>query len=466
MYTDIWNAQRFRDMFKDRVLWCEDLGGWFVYNEKVWQRDSASVMKRFCVEWHSDLIRYLTEEFEGDEYQVSQLAKHVKSSGGHSKMVSMLEIAKAFMSKQPEDMDAQGHLFNCQNGTVDLKGQMWHPFDQSGAEVKHKHEHDYLTMISGVNYDPKAKCPMWLNFLDEIFLGNADLIDFIQRVVGYCLTTSTQEQCMFILYGEGRNGKSCFVKTIENMLGDYATTCPQTTLIRKNDGSIPNDVASLKGARFVVASEFNQNVTLDEALIKQMTGSDRITARFLRREFFQFTPTFKIFLMTNHKPNIRGTDFGIWRRVRLIPFEFKVSKEKEDRGLMEKINSELDGIFKWAVEGYKKYASTGLRTPDIVWKATEDYQYEEDDIGQFIEDYYTLDREGSVPCGELTRRFKDTNGYAKSSKVFSEYMRRKGFKQGRKYHNGRQARSWLGIRALKPYEQAADDETTNPDVWE
>ena len=292
-----------------------------------------------------------------------------------------------------------------------------------------------------------------MKFLDDIFLGREDIIDFMQRVIGYSMTASIKEHCLFILYGEGRNGKSIFINTIAKLMGDYWINCPSTTFVKKSNSSIPNDVAALKGARFVTAIESNQNVTLDEALIKQMTGGDKITARFLHREYFSFHPTFKIFIATNHKPNIRGTDTGIWRRIRMIPFDLKVTDAKDDKNLGEKLIEELPGIALWAAQGCIKWMNDGLKTPQTIIDATCEYKEEEDDLGQFIRDYCVKDAKAFIPVNEFKNRFKDVNSYYKSQKNIAEYMKRHGFDIGRPYVNGLQIRSWMGLKFLTAHQQ-------------
>lgn len=387
-------------------------------------------------------------EWEGDDFALDQYSKHVKASGSNSKLEAMLDCAKAYLGTSQHNFDAQENLFNLKNKTLNLK------LGKDGfIRSQSFNADDLLTKISGVDFDGNAKCPLWETFLDDIFLGDKETIEFMQRVVGYSLTASTKEQCLFIFYGCGRNGKTIFINTITEMLGDYAVNCPQNALIKKqHSGGVPNDIASLKGARFVTASESNQNVTLDEALIKQLTGGDKITARFLHKEFFEFTPTFKIFIATNHKPNIRGTDTGIWRRIRMIPFDLKITDENDDRTLDKKLKKELPGIFVWAVKGYKKWLKYGLKTPKKIFDATCVYQDEEDDLGMFIKDYCIMDENGRIPVTEFKERFRNVNGYFKSQKIISEYMLRYGIIGSRHSINGNQVKCWDGLRFTTMFE--------------
>lgn len=444
LYTDIYNSERFSKKYGHKIRWSKDYGGWFIYNGKHWKRDNNDIIKKYAIEFYKVLCEELQEnKFNLDDYQLNQFSKHVKNTGQNGKLEAMLDCSKAFLGEGQEKFDSNYDLFNSQNGTINLKTKMFQEFNPN----------DLLTKISNVNFDSKSECPRWTIFLEEIFLGNKEIIEFIQRVVGYSMTASTKEQCLFIFYGFGRNGKSIFIDTISYMLGDYAVNCPSTTLIRKpNSSAVPNDLASLKGARFVTAVESNQNVTLDEALIKQLTGGDKITARFLHKEYFEFKPTFKIFIATNHKPNIRGTDVGIWRRIRMIPFDLRITDENDDRNLGDKLREELPGIFKWAIEGYKKWESEGLKTPQVVLDATGNYQDEEDDLGQFIKDYCIEDEGGYIPINEFKNKFKEIVGYYKGQKIISEYMHRMGIIDDRVYTKGTQVRCWKGMRFVKFYE--------------
>lgn len=443
LFTDIWNAEEFSKMYDNQVKWSKDIGGWLIYNGKHWERDRNNKIKSYAMKFHKKLIDDL-RKFSGDDDQKELFARHIKSSGANVKLEAMLDCSKGILSESPESFDSNKELFNCSNGTLSLNPIKFTKFNP----------HDLLTKISSVEFDQKALCPLWGKFLNEIFLERKDIIDFIQRIVGYSLSASTKEQCLFILYGSGRNGKSIFLDTISKMLGHYAFNCPPNTLIRTNNsGGVPNDIASLKGARMVTASENNENVTLNEALIKQLTGGDKITARFLHKEYFEFTPTFKIFIATNHKPNIRGTDIGIWRRIKMIPFDLKITEENDDRNLGDKLLGELPGIFRWATVGYKEWLMKGLSVPRSIDAATDQYKNEEDDLGQFIQDYCVEDKLGVIPISEFKKRFRDINGYMKSQKIINEYMHRCGINDTRKYIDGIQVRCWAGIRFTSVFEK-------------
>ncbi len=450
-FTDVSNSKLFTEMFRDQVCFSKEYGGWYVYNGKIWQKEKNNQIKNYAIEVYERLRKHLKEYDINNRFGLEAYAKHVKASGSDGKLTSMVNRAEAFLGVPPEDFDKNQNLFNCNNGTMDLKTMEFRKFNSS----------DMLTKMSLVDYISGAEFPLWYKFLDEVFLGNKDVIDFIQRAVGYSMTASIDEHCMFILYGQGLNGKTTFVETLSKIFGMYSIGLPPESIMNKKPGNnIPNDIARLKGARRVTVSESKENVTLDEALIKRLTGGDLITARFLNKEFFDFYPIFKMFLYTNKKPNIHGTDIGIWRRIRMIPFDLKITEENKDKDLPKKLEGELPGILNWALEGCRKWQEAGLNTPQKVLDATNTYQLEEDDIGQFIEDHCVIDKNGFIPVDHFKDKFKAVNSYWRGWKTVSDYMHRKGYKptdNRRTMANGSQVRVYVGIR-LKDRNTTADME--------
>lgn len=297
----------------------------------------------------------------------------------------------------PSQMDTSHYLLSCQNGTIELK---------TGVLKQHDPQ-DFITKRLFVEYNPQAACPKWIEFLETIFNWNYDLIQFVQRAVGYPLTGDVSEQCFFLLYGTGANGKSVFLKTMTNLLCDYAQTADfETFLAKKNDGGVRNDIARMQGRRFISAIEAESGKRLSENLIKSLTGGDAISARFLFAEFFDFSPIFKLWLAANHKPKINGTDHAIWRRIRLIPFAVTIPEDKQDRHLEEKLKAELPGILTWAVQGCLAWQRTGLQTPTEVRNATIGYREEMDSIGAFISDCCALLPDAKVQAGKLYEAYK------------------------------------------------------------
>ena len=278
--------------------------------------------------------------------------------------------------------------------------------------------------------------------------GTADLIAYLQRLVGYTLTGLTGEQMMAIPYGSGANGKSTLLETIAGLLGDYAQQTPSETLVATKNRGIPNDLARLRGARFVSAVETGEGNRLAESLVKQMTGGDRIAARFLYQEVFEFTPAFKLFLATNHKPVIRGTDAAIWRRIHLIPFDVTIPEAERDPNLKAKLAAEASGILNWALEGCRTWQREGLQPPTEVRAATAEYRGEMDVLAAFLEDQCVEQAGAKVQSSKLYAAYKtwcDENGeYAVSNKAFSLRLRERGVENMRKSSG----MHWLGLGLL------------------
>ncbi|MBJ8038109.1 DNA primase family protein, partial [Bacillus cereus] len=266
------------------------------------------------------------------------------------------------------------YLLNVANGMVDLQTGQLRPHNRKV----------YLSKITNVTFDEQAKCPEWLKFLEQIFQGNQELMEYMQRLMGYSLTGEITEQIMVFLIGGGSNGKSTFINIIKDLLGDYGKQAKSDTFIKKKETGANNDIARLVGSRFVSAIESEDGEQLSETFVKQITGGEPILARFLRQEFFEFIPEFKVFFTTNHKPVIKGVDEGIWRRIRLIPFNLQLPKEKRDKKLSEKLSLEMPGILNWAIEGCLKWQQSGLNDPAIVRRATGDYKEEMDILGPFM----------------------------------------------------------------------------------
>jgi putative DNA primase/helicase len=322
-----------------------------------------------------------------------------------------------------------------ENGTIDLKT----------GELREHRQEDMITKIASIRYDKDAGCPIWKNFLMEIMNYNAELIRFIQTAADWAITGDTSEQSMFILYGTGTNGKSAFLNTIMTLLGDYAIATPTETFMKKNGEQISNDIARLRGTRFVTTTEAEQGKRLSEPLIKQITGNDRMTARFLYGEFFNFVPTFKIFMATNHKPVIKGTDHGIWRRIKLIPFTTRIPEERQDKYLEEKLRGEASGILNWLLEGTRLWREGGLKVPTVILNATDEYRSEMDVIGNFLKEC-CVQREGAtIRIRELFKAYQEwcgeNNEHACSERFLSLRLKELGFEKGRTA----EARFWSGL---------------------
>lgn len=424
-HTDLGNAERFIARKTEQVFYCPETGGWFVWDGKRWSPDSNGGEVRLAAE----TVRKIRDEsntIEDDEKQLA-LYKHALRSESSAKINAILELAKHYMPVKQELLDKDAHYLNVQNGTVNLD-----------TNILQKHDkRDKITRLANVIYEPDAQCPQWMEFIDFVFDGDETLTQYIQRVIGYAASGSVAEQCMFFLYGDGMNGKSTLLSVIEKLLCGYAMNTPTSTLLARQNEGIPNDVARLNGARFVTAVEADAGKTLAESLLKQLTGGDTVTARFMRAEFFQFRPIAKLFLAANHKPKIRGQDEGIWRRIKLIPFLKEIPEAKRVKDKDVELFNEAPGILNWIIKGYQNWREIGLADPEKVITATKEYREDEDWLAPFINEACVLGQNESEQSRELYSRYIQ---YCEDNKVQrplshvtfgSEMAKRKGIRRRR-----------------------------------
>lgn len=436
--TDTGNAERFVRDWKNDVRYCRDIGQWFIWNAGKWEQDiGAAAVMRLAIQTTRKI--YSEAQYGKDKDECLAIAKWAASSENVSKLKAMLEIAKndKKLEVYNKDLDAQPWLLNVANGIINLNtGQL---FDHDPCAC--------LTRQVNIVYDEFAEAPRWEAFLEKVLPDEA-VRTFVARAAGYALTGDISEQCLFFLYGGGRNGKSTFIETLSALLGEYWTkTRAQTIMIKRSESSVNNDIAALRGRRLVTVSEVNDGQRLDEALIKDLTGGDAISARFLHAEFFTFNPLFKLFLHGNHKPQVRGNDAGVWRRIKLIPFEVAIAEKDQDKHLPEKLKKELPGILNWAIKGCLQWQEVGLAAPDEVARATAEYREEMDVLAPFFADCCTLEREGRCIKTELWSAYKEW-AEKNEEKLFETA---KGFNHCVKGHEGiKEDRShgkriWKGI---------------------
>ncbi len=373
--TDLGNARRLVRLHQPDLRYCYDFKKWLVWDKRRWRVDSTGGAVRRAKATVQSIYKEVHDAPDDQRKQLASWAIRSESDRGIQAMLSLTQ-SEPGIPVLADQLDVDSMLLNCRNGTLDLR---------TGKLNKHERG-NYITKVIEVDYDPKAACPQWDDFLDRIMAGNVHLTDFLRQAVGYSLTGDVSERILFILYGTGANGKSVFVETLTALLGDYATRTPTSTLMVKRDASIPNDVARLKGTRFVHACESEEGKRLAESEIKDLTGGDTISARYMRAEWFDFKPEFKLWLRTNHKPVVRGTDEAIWDRLKLIPFSVRIEKHEQDKGLSKKLLAELPGILAWAVRGCLEWQRDGLGVPNEVTTATEGYRTEMDSFAGFVEE--------------------------------------------------------------------------------
>jgi putative DNA primase/helicase len=422
-YSDLGNAERLVHYHGKDLRYCHQWGKWLIWDKTHWKEDITGEIVRKSKDTVKRIYQEASEETDKKERRM--LAAHAMRSEAEGKIRAMISLAKseAEIHVTTDELDADHWKLNCLNGVIDLK---------TGKLMPHKREY-MMTKIAPVNYEQSATCPTWEAFLHKIMGGKEELIEFLQRSVGYSLTGDISEHVMFILYGSGRNGKSTFANTIRDMLGGYADQAnPESFMVKKNESSISNDIASLKGLRLVSTAEGEEGKRLAESLVKQITGGEPLKARFLRQEHFTFAPQFKLWFSTNHKPNIRGTDNGIWRRLCLIPFAVTIPTGEVDKSLPDKLKAEYAGILNWAIEGCTKWQKDGLKIPEEVQAATESYRGEMDALGAFIDECCITNPLAKVLVKDLYEVYEEWceegGEYTVKKRVLSQKLQDRGFK--------------------------------------
>jgi putative DNA primase/helicase len=434
-FTDATNAERLKKRHGRDIRYNAAWKKWLVWNGTQWHLDDGA----FIHEKGLETVRSLYEELtKTDDYRERiEIEKFAVLSESMRRREAFVKAASLMseLNVTSEDLDPNAWFLNVKNGTVDVL---------TGEFREHKQE-DMITKTANVEYNPQADCPLWKQFVREIMNFKAEMISFVQTAAGWALTGDTSEQTMFILFGSGANGKSTFLNTIMYIMGDYAIATPTETFMRKNGDQITNDIARLRGTRFVTTTEAEQGRRLSEPLIKQITGNDRMTARFLYGEFFSFVPTFKIFMATNHKPVIKGTDYGIWRRIKLIPFTTRIPEEKQDKHLEEKLREEASGILNWLLEGTMRWRREGMNAPQDILNATDEYRGEMDVIGNFIKECCVQQPGLTIRIRELFKAYQEwceeNNEHASSERFFGLRLKEMGFERSRTA----EARFWSGL---------------------
>jgi putative DNA primase/helicase len=441
--TDLGNARRLVHRHGRNLRYCWLWRKWLVWDGKRWVKDDTGEVYRLAKETVSSIYQEAAAA-PNDEAR-KELGKHATRSEAGARIKEMVDLARSDVPVMPDELDASPDLLNTESGTIDLR---------TGELREHRRE-DLITKIAPTTYRPDAAAPTWEAFLERVLPGE-DLRAFVQRAVGYSATGDTSEQCMFINHGGGANGKSTFQEAIAAALGDYAMRAPTEMLLAKRSDGVPNDVARLKGARFVSASETEEGRRLAESRIKDLTGQDTITARFMKAEWFDFAPTHKLWLSTNHKPEIRGTDAAIWRRIRLVPWAVTIPPAEQDKKLRIALRHELAGILAWVVRGCLQWRREGLQAPDEVRKATGEYRAEMDVLAGFLVECCELDTghwEYAKDLYECYKRWCDENGERpEPQRKFGGRLGERGFQRDRGGSRG--AGIWRGVRLTEGEKEA------------
>jgi putative DNA primase/helicase len=448
-FTDLGNAERFVREHGEDMRYCPEIKKWFIWNGKFWEKDSSGEIYRRA---KKTVRAMLVEAARIESKEIREaLVRHERRSESDNRLKALVNVAQseAGVPIHLTELDVDPMLFNLRNGTLDLR---------SGELRKHRRE-DLISKISPVTYSPHATAPVWDQFIKRTTNGSQGLAEYLARVVGYSLTGETIEHALFLLYGVGANGKSTFLEALRHVLGDYAATADFGAFLISKGQTIRNDIARLKGARFVTATESEAGKRMAESLVKQLTGGDKVSARFLYGEFFEFQPLFKLFLGTNHKPKVIGTDEGIWRRIRLIPFTVTIPPSERDRNLPTKLKLEADGIFNWALAGLKDWQANGLSDPDEVKLATEEYRQREDAIAHFLDARCELSEDARTGSDALYKSYCSwagaNNEYLLNSRDFSKTLEERGFK---KKHTAK-GTTWFGIQLTGDRGESSEPKT-------
>jgi putative DNA primase/helicase len=434
-FTDATNAARLVKEHGRDIRYNAAWKKWVVWEKTHWQMDDGALIHERGLQMVRNIYDELlkTSDYR-DRIEIEKYAMLSESVRRREAFVKAASWIKE-LNITSDDLDRNPWLLNVKNGTIDV----------ATGEFREHRQEDMITKCANTEYNPEADCPAWKQFVREIMDYKADIITFLQTVAGWALTGDTSEQTMFILFGSGANGKSTFLNTIMYLLGDYAIATPTETFMKRNGDQNTNDIARLRGARFVTTTEAEQGRRLSEPLIKQITGNDRMTARFLYGEFFNFVPTFKIFMATNHKPVIKGTDYGIWRRIKLIPFTTRIEEEQQDKHLEAKLRAEAAGILNWLLEGTLRWRQEGLRTPAAILSATDEYRGEMDVIGNFLKERCIQTPGASTRIRELFKAYQEwcdeNNEHACSERFLSLRLKEMGYERTRTAD----ARHWSGI---------------------
>jgi putative DNA primase/helicase len=436
--TDLGNAERFIAQHGANVRYCYAWSRWLAWSGLRWERDESGRVHRLAKE----TVRGIYQEAAAApaEDRRKDLAKHAARSEAEAKIRAMLELAKSEVPISPDELDADPWLLNVPNGTLDLR---------TGELREHRRE-DLLTKMAGAGYHPGAEAPLWTATLERV-LPSPALRTFFKKLCGYAITGDVSEHILAVLYGTGANGKSTSLNALLEAAGDYGMQSAPDLLVAKK-GAHPTEVADLFGKRLVASIEVEDGRRLAESLVKQLTGGDKVRARRMRQDFWQFDPTHKVFMAVNHKPEVRGTDTAIWRRIRLIPFTETIPPGEQDKKLPEKLRGELSGILAWAVEGCLEWQREGLQAPEEVRKATGQYRSEMDVTGAFLQDECEIGPNYREPFTTVYKRYEEWceegGERAETRRKFNARLKERGRFEARRSGPGG-ANEWHGLRLLK-----------------
>ena len=451
----------FADYFKPIARFDRERGIWYVFDGKVWQPDENALAVAELAKRLADRLYTFALQIK-DEDTRNRYIKRVQKLQMRKNRRTMIEDAKSVYPVPHSIFDRNTDLFNCQNGTLNL----------TTGEFKAHDPADFLTLMSGITYDPKATCDRWTTFISEVMCNDADLALYLQKALGYALTGDTSLECLFILYGAtSRNGKGTTMETFLRIMGDYGKTSNPEMLSTKfgntNASGPSEEIARLAGVRFVNISEPEKKITFNAALVKRMTGNDTLNARFLHENSFDFKPNFKIFINTNYKPSVSDMTLFYSNRLKLIPFKRHFEEHEQDKGLKNFFSepANLSAIFNWCYEGYRLFRASDLADPAAVVSATKEYQEESDRIGQFVDAWLEEGEAYEVRTSAVYKLYGewcDKYGYRKENSTNFNNAIQRFFPIQRKRPNdgsGSQTTMLIGCRFLETENGEPDEET-------
>jgi putative DNA primase/helicase len=437
-YTDAYLAEHLASRLHGKALYWRDAGKWLLWDGLRWSTEVPGGIFHIV----KGLIKNILGQIaSADDMEPVDRAKNFRAAS-QCEYVKRMDNLIVSLSQIPElivrsgQLDADPMLLNCKNGTVDLSSGILRPHDRG----------DKITRLCNIEYQSDAICFVFDQFLSQIFAENTELINYIRRLAGYCLTGRTDEQVMAFFYGTGRNGKTSLINTLLNLLSEYAVTAQADLLMQKGREGANNELARLRGARFVAVNEVEEGSKLAEAQLKTLTGGDTVTARFLYQEYFEYVPQFKLILVGNHKPKVRGRDNGIWRRIHLVPFEVTIPEAECDPQLPVKLEREAAGILAWAVQGCLEWQRYGLSMPKSVLDATAQYRNAEDHFNNWLNECCERDSSSTSTPESLLESFVAYTGWNHmTSTKLGLLLTEEGFQK----HSNGSTRLWLGVRVVK-----------------
>jgi putative DNA primase/helicase len=472
-HTDIGNMQRFVEEHGERLRYVGSWNKWLAWDGTRWRVDDRSVEERCAKETVQRMVVGASDGFNaamraldranasGDDDMI-QLARERLSASrpaydwavkSHDapRILSLVRLAKAApeLAVSYTQLDADPWLLNVRNGTLNLK---------TGKLFDHRRE-DLISKVCAVDYLPDAHCPTWDAFVLKAMGGDEEMVGYLQRIVGYALSGDISEHALFFFFGGGANGKTTFLNTIHAALGDYGTTAPRGLLFRSRNERHPTELTTLFGARFATCSEVDDGQAFDEALLKDLTGGESITARRMREDHWTFRPTHKLFVAGNHKPHVQGNDDGVWRRIKLIPWTVTVPPGERDYRLPEKLRAELPGILAWVVRGCLRWQEVGLCEPTKVGKATSGYREESDPLGEFFSLHLQFDQTAAISRKSLREKYeeycKEIGALPVGARRLSSRLREHGIARTTVRSGLRVDDGWKGVRLKTSDERSA-----------